>query len=185
MKKSNTHYRSSERGAMLLAVLMLVLVLGGLSASALSSNLGEYKAIQHRETALKALEVAEAGLVRAEMEILSLQDLGEDGIGVVEGRIDGGTYEVVATQDPQFPQRWELRARGEHGQSVRRIAVGLRRRQAGYWAEGIFANGDFVNNGGIATDSYDSRLGSWESQAVNMDSGGTFAGRSLSGWLHA
>jgi len=177
MMKTNTLYRSSERGAMLIAVLMLVLVLGGLSASALSSNLGEYKAIEHRETALQALEAAEAGLVRAEMEILAMKDLGDDGIGVVKGSITGGTYEVIAVQDPDFPQRWELRARGENGLSVRRIAVGLRRRQSGYWAEGIFANGDFVNNGGISTDSYDSRLGDWESQAVNTDSGGMFAGR--------
>jgi len=172
MHTRNTH---GERGTILVPVVFLVLMLGGLSAAALKNGLAEQTALLHRETSSRALEIAEAGLVRAELEILALVDADGDGVGALDGRVADGDYEVTAAQGADLPDRWELRARGASRLSVRRVAVGLRRRKAGYWQEGLFARTNFVLNGTFQSDSYDSRLGTWDQQAVNADGAGRYA----------
>lgn len=165
-----------QRGTVLVPVMFVVMLLGGLSAFLLSSGLGDRTAVNHVETSMKALELAEAGLHRAQMEIFSLTDPDEDGIGTVSGELGGGSYDVVCQQeDPSYPDRWTATAVGEHGHSVRRLEVGIRRRSNGYFVEGLFARSHLKLNGTIATDSYDSTKGTWDSQAKFDDIGGKFA----------
>lgn len=156
-------------------VLFMVLILGGLSAAFLTEGLGDRAAVRHVETSLKALELAETGLQRAQMEIFSLSDPDGDGVGTVSGELGGGRYDVVCAQDPNYPDRWTARAIGEHGHSVRQIEVGVRRRADAYFVEGLYAKEQMTLNGDIVTDSFDSGKGDWASQAKNWDSGGQFA----------
>ena len=166
-----------ERGIMLVPVLFIVLILGGLSAAFLTEGLGDRTSLRHRETSLKALELAEAGLHRAQLEIFSLTDPDGDGIGTVVGSWGGGTYSVVCQQDATCPDRWSAVARGEVGLSVRRVEIGIRRRQQGYFVEGLFSKEELKLGGDLQTDSYDSRKGSWDSQATNYDAFGRHAAR--------
>lgn len=169
-------YRSQERGAFLVAVMVLAVVLGGLSLAFLQEGLAERTSIRHHETSLQALEIVEVGLMQSELEIRALKDLGTDGIGTVSAAYGGGLFEVVATQDATYPDRWVVRARGERDLSVRVIEMGLRRREEGYFVEGLFSRDDLEFNGSVSTDSYDSRLGTWDAQAIYVDMGGRHAG---------
>ena len=155
-------------------VTFFILLISGLSFGLLQEGLGSRKGMQHHESNLRALEIAEAGLVRAEMELRALLDTGMDGIGNATGTYAGGSYAVTMTDDPASPTRWVLTAQGEHGHSVRRIQVGVRRRTGRYYAEALFSVENLpVSN--VTTDAYDSRLGPYAGQATNTDSFGTYA----------
>ena len=168
--------RRNERGVMLLAVAFMVVLLGGLAGALLIEVRSEQAMVTQHENNLYALEMAEAGLARAELEIFAMADVGDDGIGNVSGTLHEGDFEVTAQQDVANPDRWTLSAVGRRGMSVRRLEVGVRRREGnrGY-QEGIFSKDEFLNNGGIVTDSYDSRNGSYGSQAINTDTHGIYA----------
>ena len=174
-KQPTRPYRSGERGAFLLAVLVFSIVLGGLSLAFLQEGLAERTSVHHHETSMQALEIAEVGLVQAELEIRSLKDLQGDGIGTVSDAYGGGVFEVRSVQDPDYPDRWRLRSRGEQTHSVRNIELGVRRREGGYFIEGLFSRAELTLNGGVKTDSYNSQTGPWVNQALNVDSGGRYA----------
>ena len=164
-----------QRGAILVMVVLVMLMLAGLSAAFLQEGLAENRSVTQRSAMLTAMEVCEMGVAKATLEILALKDAGTDGIGVVSGSFAGGSYDVTATQDADNPDRWVLRARGEHSMAVRRIEVGLRRRAGGDFVEGLFAKDTLTFSGNTGTDAWDSRLGDYASQAVNSDGGGTYA----------
>jgi len=171
-----THGRTRrERGSVLIAVVLVVLVLGGLSVALLTEGLAEQASVSQRKSNLLALQICEMGLVQASMEIHAQRDSGTDGIGTVSGEYGGGTYEVTAVQSPTQPDRWILTARGEFAYGVRRIEAGIRRRENSDFVEGLFAKDTLTFNGTTQTDAYDSRLGTWPAQAVNADGSGTYA----------
>ena len=165
----------NERGATAMVALFLALVLAGLAVGLVFESGAARAAVSRQETSLKALEVAEAGICRAEVEIRAELDGGTDGIGTVSGTYGNGAYEVTTSNDPVSPDRYVCTAKGTHGMSARRIEVGLRRRQRSYFVEGLFSKTDLVMNGTVQTDGYDSRLGSYASQATNVDARGPYA----------
>ena len=164
-----------ERGTILLGVVFVTFLLGSLSFAFLQEGLAEKVSVDHRQSSLLALQIAEKGLIEASSEVLSQTDGGSDGVGVVQGSYAGGTYEVAAAQDGTNPDRWTLTARGTHGLSTRRLEIGVRRRENSYFVEGLFSKDALTFNGSTATDAYDSRLGTYASQAVNSDGSGTYA----------
>ncbi|MDF1701146.1 MAG: hypothetical protein P1V36_08310 [Planctomycetota bacterium] len=167
--------RPSERGVVLWVTLLMVLLLGGLSTAFLFEGLGEKTAIEHRRTTIRALEICEMGIVCSTMEITALTDATDDGIGNVTGLFAGGDYTSAAHQSATFPDRWKLTSKGTYRLSAKRLEVGIRRRVGGDWVEGLFAKDGVTVNGDVRTDSYDSRLGTYASQATNTDGGGDFA----------
>lgn len=166
----------SERGTVLWMTALIILLLGGLSTAFLFEGLGERTAIEHRKTSMLALEIAEMGAIQSMVEITSLQDPAGDGTGNVEGAFAGGDFGSVAVQDAAYPDRWTITTRGTYRLSTKRIEIGIRRRVRGDWVEGLFARDGLTFNGDLRTDSYDSRLGTYASQATNTDGGGPYAG---------
>lgn len=167
--------RDSERGAMLLAALMIALMLGGLSIGLLTEGFAARANVERSDTSMRALEIAETGLARAELELASLQDPGGDGCGTVSGTWAGGSYAVTVTADPALAERFTARAVGVVGHSRRQIEVGLRRRSSGAFIEGLFSMYDLTFGGNSVTDAYDSRVGTYASQATHADSYGAYA----------
>lgn len=166
---------SDESGFVLVAVVVFTLLLGGLSASFLTENMAEKTAVDQRERGLTALQVCEHGLVKATLEIFALKDAGTDGIGTVSGEFNGAEFEVTATPHATLSDRWILNATGTYKTSTRRLEVGLRRREKSDYVEGLFAKDAVTFNGTTQTDAFDSRLGTYQSQAVNNDAGGAYA----------
>ncbi len=174
--RSNRPARAAERGMVLWMTMLIVLMLGGLSTAFLWEGLGEKTAVEHRRTTLLALEICEMGAISSTMEITSLEDSTTDGVGNVTRPFAGGDFESVAVQNPNFPDRWRITTRGTYRLSTKRIEIGVRRRERSEWVEGLFAKDDLTFNGDVRTDSFDSRLGTYASQATNNDAGGPHAG---------
>jgi hypothetical protein len=166
---------SAQAGNTSLVALFLALALGGLSVGLVQESSAARAAATRQESSLKALEIAEAGLARAEVEVRSQVDLGGDGIGNVAGSFANGSYEVTATPDPVSVDRVILRAKGTQALSVRRVEIGVRRRRRAQFVEGLFSKDGLSVNGNQRTDAYDSRLGTYASQATNTDGSGPYA----------
>ena len=116
---------SDERGVALVLVMFFILIISGLSIGLLQEGAAARVSLDNHKSNLHALEIAETGLVRAEMELRAATDLDGGGIGVVAGTAANGTYQVSAAADPVLPNRWTLRATGTHGHSRRRVEVGV------------------------------------------------------------
>jgi hypothetical protein len=167
-----------ERGAIAITATFFALAICGVALAFLSQVDASKKLFDRGESSVRALEAAETGVARAEEEISSQIDTGTDGIGNLSGTIAGASFDVTATQDAVVTNEWILRARGTQGDSQRRLEVRVRRLRTTVWNYGIFAATSISISGGASTDSYDSRLGSYASQAKNSDSYGSYAGKS-------
>lgn len=161
-------------GYALVLVLFIMMIVSGLSFGLLQEGMAAQTSMRHHESNLRALEIAEAGLVRAGMELRAEKDLDGGGIGNAVGTFAGGNYEVTIRDDPASPTRWILTSRAQHGHSARQIEVGVRRRTGKHYAEALFSVESLpVSN--VLTDGYDSRIGPYATQAVNVDGHGAYA----------
>lgn len=156
----------AERGMVVIAVLLVAILLGSLAMAAVEEGLGDRTAVKHQVSNTLALEICEVGLVRSEIEIATNTDRDGGGIGNVAGEVNGGAYSVVAEKVPNVVGRWVLVGRGEYEHSVRRVEVGLKV-NGGVFSYAMFGKDSVELEGGGQTDSFDSRLGSYASQAVN------------------
>jgi hypothetical protein len=163
------------RGSATLAGMFLALALGGLSVALLGNAVASKKSLTRTEDSLRALEAAETGRGLAEQELSASKDTSNDGIGNVTGTLGSGSWTVVATKDPTLVQRWKVTSTGRSGMATRTIEEGVRIRPNGAFVEGLFSHDSMVFNGVNKTDAYYSSLGTYASQAVNVDSGGTYA----------
>jgi hypothetical protein len=164
-----------ERGFAMIVVLFLVILVVGLSIGLVEESLAARSSILYHESNLRALAILEAGVARAAQEVRADVDYGNDGLGAVSGSLGGGTYSVMAVRDAVNPDRFTLSARGIYRNSERRVHVGLRRRERRMFVEGLFSAGDLDIGGNVETDAYDSSLGPYALQAVNVDAYGTYA----------
>ena len=167
--------KNQEHGFILVAVAFVVLLMGGLASTLLIEIQGAKKAVDHQETSLQALQLVELGVARAELEIFALTDSGTDGIGTVAGAIEGQPYEVSATPHASVTDRWTLTGLATRDLSRRRVEVGVRRRPGGAFMEGMYSREQLTLDGVTVTDSYDSRLGTYASQANSNDAHGSYA----------
>jgi hypothetical protein len=168
------HPSAEQRGFAFVLVLFFVLVIGGLSMGLLQEGFAARTSLGNHKSNLHALELAETGLVRAETELRSGTDLDGNGIGNVSGMAANGSYLVTAVADPNLTNRWTLSATGAHGNSRRRVEVLVRRRTGSSFADALFSQ-DTLPLSSVVSDAYDSRLGTYASQAVNTDAAGSYA----------
>jgi hypothetical protein len=167
---------AAQRGSITVVAIFFSLVVAGLSVTMIELGLASRRTQTRLDNSLYALEAAETGVARAEQELVAQTDPDGDGIGTVAGSYCGSRYVVTATQDPGAPDRYTLVARAWHRQTTRRIETGVKLVPGTAWEYGIFARDLIVfGSNSAATDAYDSRLGSYESQAVNKDKGGWYA----------
>jgi hypothetical protein len=168
--------RVARRGAVSVIAAMMAIVVSGLSLSLVLEGAASKQAHARLDGTLRALEAAETGIARAEAEISSQIDTGTDGIGNLSGSLGGASFQVVATPDAAVSARWVLRSTGTSGLSRRVIETGVERVPTGPWTYGLFAQQSIVLSGGdTSTDSYDSSLGTYASQATSVDAAGAYA----------
>src|SRR5262245_49952148 len=176
MRSHSAAAAASQRGSISVIAVFFALVIAGLSVTMIEAGLASRRLQARGDSSMYALEAAETGTAMAEQELTSLKDPDGDGSGNVSGTFAGLRYEVTATQDPESADRYTLLARGWHGQIGRRIETCVKRLPGGSWNYGLFGrDGITFGSNGASTDAYDSRLGSWASQAVNVDASGKYA----------
>jgi len=81
---------------------------------------------------------------------------------------------VQATPDATLPSHWKVTSKGTSRMATRTIEVGLKRIPGGAFVEGLFSHKDLTFDGTNVTDAYDSRLGTYSSQATHSDASGTY-----------
>lgn len=164
-----------QKGAVaLLLVGFVALAVGGLSVAMTLETRGAKTDVDRSDAQVRALELCETGIARAQMEICAMTDADGNGIGNVAGSYAGGTYSVTATQNGSD---WQLVATGRVAKSTRKIEQGVHRTITFGRSYGLRATGDLTTTGSnTQTDSYDSRLGTYASQATNTDAKGPYAG---------
>lgn len=169
----------AERGSFLIVVVITLLMLSGVAFAMITRLEGETRNLRRQEGVLIALELAEMGLVRSQLELASGVDADGDGLGTVQGAYSGGTYDVEVTQSTAHARRWTLEAVGMHGLSVRRVLAVVEIQGGSYFPRAAFGRTAVNLQGHGVTDSYDSRLGSYASQAtVSAAAGGATLGGS-------
>ncbi len=164
--------RTTESGMMIVVVAFVVVLMAGLSLGFLTTGLSERQSVIHHETSMEALEITEMGLVKAESMIRGQTAKDSDSIS---GAYADGTFEVGMEHDPDRPRRWVLTGEASKGHSQRRVEVELRIFFDGLFNHGMFGKRSLDIRSTSTTDSYDSRLGTYASQAVNVDAYGVHA----------
>jgi hypothetical protein len=163
----------TERGtALLVMVAFSALVVGGLSVALFEESKGTTRDLLRSEAQIRAFEIAETGVARAEMEIASYEDADGDGLGTISGTWGGGTFSVVATKTGTD---YKLVSTGRLDRATRTVEQGCRRVESVVYSNVLFTTGDITMSGSSQTDAYDSRDGTYASQATNSDSDGTYA----------
>ena len=176
MRQAKVRSPSATRqrgGAALLLVVFVSIAVGGLSVSLAIESRGANTDVGRSDGQVRALELAEIGLARAHTEIAALVDHDDDGVGNAHGAFAGGSYSVTATNDGS--DDWTLRSTGRCSGGQRVIEQGVRRTRSTASSYAILAKGNITVSGGVtSTDAYDSRLGSYASQATNVDATGHY-----------
>jgi hypothetical protein len=167
-----------ERGSVLLAAIFIAMVVAGLAFGLVSEGLAARAHMVRSDTSARALELAEAGLLRAETR---LAGVAPTGTLTLSGQFGAGTY-TVAVRDlaaevayrqahqPQplpipsdmlaadaaakFQNRYWTWATGTVGQSTRTLEVHVRRWSTGLYREGLFSIYDLKFGGNSTTDAY-------------------------------
>ncbi|HHV62267.1 MAG TPA: hypothetical protein GXX51_06485 [Firmicutes bacterium] len=127
-----------ERGAALIAVLVVVAALGVLTAGVFAIAANGYKASTWARDRVKALYAAEAGINRW----LFLYD--SDGVprSNLSGDIDGINYTVTYTRDPGDASKYLLRSSASTGGRTCTVSIEARSSPEA-WQHVIFAGGNF------------------------------------------
>ncbi|HEX6812596.1 MAG TPA: hypothetical protein VF384_13300 [Planctomycetota bacterium] len=165
-----------QRGSITVIAVFFALVIAGLAVTMIEVGLASRRLQSRGDSNLYALEAAETGTAFAEQEIQSQTDPDGDGIGNVSGTYAGMRFTTTATPDAATPGRYTIDAQGWHGQIGRRIETCSRLVPGTAWDYGLFAkDGLVLGSSGTKTDAYDSRLGPYVTQAVNVDKNGSYA----------
>jgi hypothetical protein len=169
---------NAQRGFFTVPAMFVGLVLLGVSVAFLGHGLAETRSVSQYESSTLALELAETGLVRSEIEFLSQVDPDGDGLGSVEASWRGGAFGVQSFEvsaEPTGGGTYRLTAIGTHRHAVRRVELGLKVVKPFRFRHAIFAKERLTIDSSVATDSYDSRLGTYASQATRSDALGPYA----------
>jgi hypothetical protein len=192
MPAPRTPVTRAARGSALLGAAFLVIAIGGLAAALLAEGMAARTNVVRERDSCQALEMAETGAARIEARIVSLQDLTVtqetvDGVssyvlvGELKGALGNGTYDVTTRSqafatDPTVDTSWKntrsewtVTSTGDYMLGHRRLEMGYHRTPNAAFVEGLFSVRDLTVNGKKITDAYDSRLGTYASQATNYD----------------
>ncbi len=166
---------TAESGVALITVLTFLMVIAGLGSALLLIGRSHSAQLDLDQDRLGALEAAQAGIVQSTFEIGRGLDLDPiAGIGNVAGQILETSYSVVAT--PLGRRHWRIDAEGTSGGLIRHLEVVIAPIPTGPFRQAIAGTKSVTIDGGVTTDSYDSLLGTYSSQANQWDVIGRFAG---------
>lgn len=167
-------FRRAKGGALLIALLLLV-ILAGFASALLELSLSRSRREMRLERHVKALYLAEAGVSAA------LDDINHGGNGnrhaTTPYRLGEGTFTARTDRIPSL-EAVTIRSEGQCYEDVRVVevtAVRQRNTVKGF-RYGVFGVRGLHLDANAMTDSYDSSKGTWESQAKNRIRGIVYAG---------
>lgn len=158
---------NSQRGSTIVIALLVIITLGGASAALLSVSVSRSRESVMGFDYTKSLYLAEAGISTSMAEITADHDYDGDGLGNVSGNFDGGTYSASAVDEGN--NIWTITSTGTHKGYDRGIEVVVGRQRRSQFKQAAFGGTSVTLQGNALCDSYDSALGSYASQATNID----------------
>ena len=167
-RRSGNRRGGSSRGVVLVPALFVAFLLAGLVASFLRVLLAHTSESLASTTGLQTFYVAEAGVSAAMAEIESGKDPGGDGLGTLSDSFAEGNYQVTTTVT-QPNKEWSIVSVGNLRSSTRSVQAVLTAQSTSLFLKALFSGGSFDISRVAFTDSYDTRLGSYASQRVNVD----------------
>jgi hypothetical protein len=162
MAKNMTNRGGPQSGSVLVLALLLLLVLGGLTATLTTLNLQLGREHVRARDELRAFCAAEGGLNEAHAVLL---DGGVDAVRALEyPRAAGsGSYRVELLEGRDDPEiefdRVRLRSLGEAGGEPAGVQLMLRRVPTGPYEFAAFGSGGLRLNSNVSVDSFDSKDG--------------------------
>ena len=155
-----------------LVFLLSLCVVMSFGTATLTMLLAKQSVVKRAIEVDEAFVAAEASVDLAMSELLNDKDYGGDGIGVVSGGAGGASF--TATLVPPFagPQAYTILATGTVGSISRRIEVEV---EPGTVSAPGFLGLDSISMSGGVVDTYDSRNGTYASQASGSCRAGTDA----------
>lgn len=165
MNRNRTH----DRGSALVVTLILALLCAGLAMTMMKTSGTQTRTSRFSVDWSRILRIAEGGLDEAIQELRSGVDIDDDGIGYVEGTLDGGTYVVEIFPSWGEATEYVLTSVATVQGRSRAVEATVHTASQSGASYGFFGADSVVVSGGARLDSYDSRKGSYESQAVNSD----------------
>ncbi|MEN8148869.1 MAG: collagen-binding domain-containing protein [Planctomycetota bacterium] len=152
-----------ERGNVLLAVIIIVLGLAALALAFLETGVQETKSNTAAGERSRVSYVAETGINEAVVDIIS----GGDGnLGTLDYPIEFGGGEFVTRAADMGGDTWKILSLGRMNDTAHAVEVVLAPKEIPFWSRALFGDLDLGAGGTVFTDSYDSDLGTYASQAT-------------------
>jgi len=166
----------SRRGAALLYVVVLAVILGGMSLALLGMNLSTTRARVETQIAQRSFYAAEAGLSDAYYRVntgrLALPDVAPAYLGSEANPIQLGPSSYWAVLTKLNTRSYSIDATGVDGRDRDRLELVMAEVPNGFFQYAAFGADHVLINTNSFVDSYDSTLGSYESQ---VNGGNEFA----------
>lgn len=164
------------KGSALVIALIAAAVLGSLAVALLMIVSGQSSVTFFSGANEDVLNIAEAGIGAALVEMNKNTDPDNNGIGNVSGQIAGGTYAV--TISPPYAdgvETYTLVSTATKGNKTAQIEVTVSKEPVSIFAWGAFGDKGVRLDSNAMVDSYDSALGPYSAQALNMYRGSRYA----------
>lgn len=161
--------REGERGMALTLVVIIILIVASMAFAYMGMSFFQGKATASGVQREQALQIAEAGIATAILELNSQRDLDGNGIGNAAGSFAGGRYQVGVSPAFTAPGQYTLTALGIRSESRRRIEVVVAAGTTGQFPVGLFGAEGITASGSVFMDSYSSKEGTYASQATNVN----------------
>jgi len=162
------YLRTSDRGSALILAMIVSLVGAGMAATALAVTAVQTKTTARMATRERALTVAESGLDDVVFRMNSWA--GGSPVSTATGTIGGDTYTVtIAPAFSGAAGQYTLRASSTRDHEKRGIEAVVSPTVVSPFPYGLSSKNGIVTSGAMATDSYNSKAGSYLSQRTNYD----------------
>ena len=166
------HSKFGTEGTVIVPTLIALVLMTTMAAILMTSSGLEHQINQQRFSIEMAFNNAEAGIDAALQEMRTGIDGSADGVGVVSGPTNGGTYSVTIAPPYDGVGEYLLTAVGVYNRE-QKILQSVVAPPLGIFRAGLFAGTEMFVRQDTFTDAYDSSLGTYASQAVNPSPSGS------------
>lgn len=151
--------RSREQGSALVAALLVVLLIGGMSVTYLQLSLNKNRELQVSADAKRAFYMAEAGISEAYAGLMAGKS-GNVGSDLLPARFGNGVFFVLA--EDLGGGRTCLSSTGLCGTGRASISIVVAQQTSTIAAKGVFSQQELTLSAGAYVDAYDSRQGPYD-----------------------
>jgi len=175
MQRSNNIIKN-EKGVALILVTLSLVALAGLTVALLERSASEFQATERKKHDMVAFYLAEGGISQAITELNLNNDIGGNGLGVVTWNFGDQQFSTTAV-DLGGGTSYRVTSTGTFNQTYRSAVESVVNQvpPPPTFVNALFGDDQVLLDSNAFTDSFDSDLGTYASQAVNGTAPDIFA----------